>query len=110
MFKYVYVTHPDSKYNDIHTVTGKRDIRLRSEDLVVTDILGIEKGIEALVETDSSKKLNRANPNRTDLQTPSAHLQLFMIFLYSSTTLMYTHTLHILRHSRRCPAYVTSLQ
>lgn len=72
MFKYVYVTHPDSKYNDIHTVTGKRDIRLRSEDLVVTDILGTEKGIEALVEflneTGAFEKLNRANPNHTDLQ------------------------------------------
>lgn len=41
---------------------------LSSGDLVVTDILGTKKGIEALVETDSSKKLNRANPNRTDLQ------------------------------------------
>ncbi|KAI6111606.1 hypothetical protein EDD17DRAFT_1465112, partial [Pisolithus thermaeus] len=55
---------------------SKRDIlRSASEDLVVTDLLGTEKGIEALIEllneTDAFKKLNRANPNRTDLQLPS---------------------------------------
>ncbi|KAI6094634.1 hypothetical protein EDD16DRAFT_1500657, partial [Pisolithus croceorrhizus] len=46
-----------------------------SEDLVVMDLLGTEKGIEALIkllnEMDAFKKLHRANPNYTDLQLPS---------------------------------------
>ncbi|KAI6128161.1 hypothetical protein EDD16DRAFT_1472646 [Pisolithus croceorrhizus] len=56
------------------TYESKRDIPRSASDLVVTDLLGTEKGIEALIEflneTDAFKKLNRANPNRTDLQLP----------------------------------------
>ncbi|KAI6118512.1 hypothetical protein EDD16DRAFT_1480951, partial [Pisolithus croceorrhizus] len=55
------------------TYESKRDIlRSVSEGLVITDILGTEKGIEALIEflnvTDAFKKANRTNPNHTDSQ------------------------------------------
>ncbi|KAI6045467.1 hypothetical protein EDC04DRAFT_2888916 [Pisolithus marmoratus] len=47
-----------------------------SEDLVITDILGTEKGIEALIEflkdTDAFKKLKRTDPSQIVLQPLSA--------------------------------------
>ncbi|KAI6095999.1 hypothetical protein F5141DRAFT_1012528 [Pisolithus sp. B1] len=47
-----------------------------SEDLVIMDILGMEKGIEALYEflqaTDAFKKLRRSDPSHTNLHPSSS--------------------------------------
>ncbi|KAI6154506.1 hypothetical protein EDD17DRAFT_1490039, partial [Pisolithus thermaeus] len=47
-----------------------------SEDLVISDILGTAKGIEALAkflkETDAFKKLRSSNPHRSNLPPSSA--------------------------------------
>lgn len=59
------------------TFESKRDaLRSASEDLVITDILGTEKGIEALSqflqETDAFKKSRRTDPSQTNLWPSSA--------------------------------------
>ncbi|KAI6158973.1 hypothetical protein EDD17DRAFT_1487346, partial [Pisolithus thermaeus] len=56
----------------------RNTLRTASKDLVITDILGTEKGIEALIEflnhTDAFKKSTRTNSHHTNLQLilPSA--------------------------------------
>ncbi|KAI6130664.1 hypothetical protein EDD16DRAFT_1470040, partial [Pisolithus croceorrhizus] len=59
------------------TFESNRDtLRSPSEDLVITDILGTEKGIEALAdflkETDAFKKARRTDPSQTNSQPSSA--------------------------------------
>ncbi|KAI6015783.1 hypothetical protein BKA83DRAFT_4339106 [Pisolithus microcarpus] len=50
-------------------------LRSASEDLVITDILGTTKGIEALSdflkETDAFKKTRRSDPSQTNMQPSS---------------------------------------
>ncbi|KAI6018624.1 hypothetical protein PISMIDRAFT_98132, partial [Pisolithus microcarpus 441] len=59
------------------TFEANRDtLHSTSEDLVITDILGTEKGIKALTnflkEMDTFKKSRRIDPSQTNLQPSSA--------------------------------------